>query len=158
MAKVDSRSFTPPHGWPFVVLPAKQAEPKPQAPQKPQRRRLADNVVALFHDERPPVVNPKRRGRFPRGVVSFRRWERIRVGDYCLIWASPTSPRVNHGRMVQVVYRVDALQDTWLVQAVEGLLTTFDSDSPDDVSMHRCVSAATVSGERLRRCPRPLHP
>ena len=153
MAKADSRSITPPPGWRYIVLPA--LPPVEPPPPKPPRPRLADNVVAMFTDERAPVLNPKRRGRLPRVVTALRRWDRIHPGDYCLIWASATSSRLNHGRMVKVVGRVDAVRNTWRVQVVGGFLTTFDPDAPDDVASHSQRSTATVEADRLRRCAGP---
>lgn len=153
MAKADSRSITPPPGWRYIVLPALPTVEPP--PPKPPRPRLADNVVAMFTDERAPVLNPKRRGRFPRVVTALRRWDRLHIGDYCLIWASATSSRLNHGRMVKVLGRVDAVRNTWRVQAVGDYLTTFDPDAPDDVASHSQRSIATVDADRLRRCAMP---
>lgn len=37
------------------------------------RRYLAPNAIALWPEDRPPVVNQPRRGRYPRGVEALRR-------------------------------------------------------------------------------------
>lgn len=44
------------------------------------RRRLAPNVVCMFPDDREPIIQPRRRGRYPRGVASIKDVERLRVG------------------------------------------------------------------------------
>jgi hypothetical protein len=151
MAKTNSRSITPLPGWRYIVLPA--LTPAELEPPKPTRRRLADNVVSMFTDERAPVVNQNRRGRLPRGVIALRRWERIHVGDYCVVWGSAASPSMNHGRLVRITARVDA--SLWDVEAVDGMLTTFDPAAPEDASRYLRSSTATVNADRLRRCAKP---
>lgn len=153
MAKADSRSITPLPGWPYVVLPALMPA-VPESPKQP-RARLADNVVALSAHERAPVVNHKWRGRLPRGVIALRLWDRIHVGDYCLIWARGTSPSVNHGRMVRVI-GFDMEHRKWRVQAIGAPLMTFDPDHPEDVRSHSSRTTAIVTADRLRRCAKPV--
>ena len=155
MASADSRSITPPPGWRYIVLPALPTTEPP--PPKPPRPRLADNVVAMFADERAPVLNPTRRGRLPGVVTALRRWDRLHPGDYCLIWASATSPRLNHGRMVKVLGRDDPVRNTWRVQAIGDYLTTFNPDTPDDVTSYVQRITVTVAADRLRRCSGPAH-
>lgn len=50
-------------------------------------RRLAPNVIALHANERPPVVQSRRRGRLPAGVSRLFRDDRpkIYVGVVCLL-------------------------------------------------------------------------
>jgi hypothetical protein len=148
-----TKGITPPPGFPFIVLPALPVEPETPPPQI-ERRMLAENVVAMFAEDRAPVVNPKRRGRFPRRVFALRLWERIHVGDYCLIWACGTSPRVNHGRMVKVT-GYSSQDGKWKVQAIGGPLTTFDPDHPEDVASHSYRTTSSVATDRLRRCAKP---
>lgn len=33
------------------------------------RRRLADNVICMFAEDRPPIMNRRRRGRLPRSIT-----------------------------------------------------------------------------------------
>lgn len=47
------------------------------------RRRLAPNVVCMFADDRPPVINRGRRGRYPKLVKSLWSMRRLRVGALC---------------------------------------------------------------------------
>lgn len=50
------------------------------------RRRLAPNVIAMHADDRPPVVQPRRRGRWPACVASlWRGRSRLYVGALCAL-------------------------------------------------------------------------
>lgn len=47
------------------------------------RRRLAPNIVCMFADDRPPVVNRPRRGRLPKAVAVFQAERKLRPGALC---------------------------------------------------------------------------
>ena len=70
------------------------------------RRHLASNVVSLFADERPPVANPRRRGRLPRNVVRLGSRPRLVIGDLCEMCRGALPE--NHGKHVRVVGFTDA--------------------------------------------------
>jgi hypothetical protein len=49
----------------------------------PPRRYLAPNVIALHAEDRPPVVNVRRRGRYPACVKRIEDIPRLYVGVLC---------------------------------------------------------------------------
>lgn len=55
----------------------------PSNPVASPRRRLAQNVVCLFADERQPVANLPRRGRLPKAVAQLRAAYPLRQGALC---------------------------------------------------------------------------
>jgi hypothetical protein len=147
-----TKGITPPPGFPFIVLPALPVEPETPPPQI-ERRMLAENVVAMFAEDRAPVVNPKRRGRYPKGVTGLRRWDRIHPGDYCLIWAT-SGQTMNHGRTVKV-HTYDETVSRWVVEAIGKPLHTYWANDPGNPAGHGLETVTTVAEIRLRRCARP---
>jgi hypothetical protein len=139
--------INPPAGYPFIVLPATD---EVSAPQGTARRRLADNVVCMFGDERPPVVQqPRRAGRYPDKVALIRYrlgLKRIKPGDYCCIWGGPPdSP--NRGLLVRVEAPGENWQE-WVISAVGQRIKTQDGCLLDRL---------TICASRLRRCPAPAN-
>lgn len=109
----------------------------------PPRRRLAPNVVCMFAEDRPPVVNPPRRGRYPRGVKELRFWDRLRPGVYAYMWtATPTNP--NRGIVVRLVEKYD--DGDWLIESCGREL---------QVENGTYLQSAAAKPENLRRCPAP---
>lgn len=114
------------------------------------RRRLAPNVVCLFQQDGPAIVNERRRGRFPRNVVAFRSRPRLMPGDMAEIGGAALPS--NHGRRVQLLGRVWGAdlpgRDWWEVQAVGEPLDVRDVGCV--VPQGRC-GKAIVQGASLRR-------
>lgn len=69
------------------------------------RRRLAPNVICMHAENRPPVFNIRRRGRYPRNVISIRSRPRLMPGDLAEICAGHPS---NLGKRVRIVERATA--------------------------------------------------
>lgn len=100
------------------------ATPSAAAPLRAERRRLAENVICLFAEDRPPVINRPRRGRLPSCVVSARRFEELRHS-----WQRPgieaelcgTVRAEKKGmRVCLIELRADG---DWAIAAVRGRLT-----------------------------------
>lgn len=113
----------------------------------PPRHHLAPNVIALWSEDRPPVANPPRRGRYPRGVVALRRWNRLRPGVYAYLWNNCLPE--NRGVVVQLLGEPDGC--FWNVRGITGLLAQ-GHDGTAVPSLHREGWAENVN---LRRCPAP---
>lgn len=74
-----------------------------RAPAQPihSRRRLADNVVCLYQEDRPPVEQIRgRRGRFPACVTQIHTVPRLRIGAICEIYR--TAVEHNRGIVVRI--------------------------------------------------------
>lgn len=119
-------------------------------PQRIVRRRLAPNVVCMFQEERPAVVNERRRGRYPRNVVSFRSRPRLCAGDMAELCGGALPS--NHGKKVRILQRTQGQNlpagDWWDVESVWAPLDTRDvgRSQPDSQSM-----TAIVRDSYLRR-------
>lgn len=86
-----------------------------QSSETTARRHLAPNVTCMFTEDRPPVVNPPRRGRYPRGVVNLRAFPaRYYPGALCEL-RSPSNP---DGVPVRIEYRED--DGRYSVEALAG--------------------------------------
>ena len=108
----------PPPGFPFIVLPAEPVQAVPNV----QRRRLADNVIALWPEDRPKVENIRWRGKYPHIVTRMQSWidaHTIREGVFCVV----RYPYANHGRIVYVYGR--AHDGDWKVRTIGEPLTVF---------------------------------
>lgn len=100
----------------FSTIPA---EVRTNEPQEAVGRRLpAANVVALWPDDRPVVVNPTRRGRFSGNVERLRLRLGLRQGAMAQLKGLAGSP--NHGAMVRLLWQ-DATGD-WNVEGVHAPL------------------------------------
>lgn len=120
--------------------------PKPTLPTPPSRRRLAQNVVCLFDDDRSPVANVRCRGRLPRSIVRFSM-PPLAVGDVAEIFFGGTNP--NNGRQVKIVgYHPD--DGDFCVEAMSGTLHTFDNDHNPTGQSRR----AYCPPKKLRRVPK----
>ena len=144
-------TFNPPHGFPFVILPA-----DPIKEQTTKRPRLATNVVCMFMDEREPVTNGKRRGRLPGKVTRLQIWGRIRAGVYCYFWSDKPNP--NHGRVVYVLGRSTSQNyaDNWVIRSVGAPLTTWSESDTGMVSPIYTEMEANAKPHHLRRCAPPI--
>lgn len=117
-----------------------------------ERRRLAPNVVCLFQEDRPAVVNVRRRGRYPRNVVAFWARPRLLVGDMAELCGGALPS--NHGKRVRLIARVRGADlpgpDWWEVKSVWEPLDVREvgCDRPQSESM-----TAIVQGSGLRRVP-----
>jgi hypothetical protein len=119
----------------------------------PPRRHLAPNVIALWPEDRPPVVNPARRGRYPRGVEALRRWNRLRPGVYAYLWNNCLPE--NRGLVVQLLgeSKDHKKPGFWNVRGVTGPLAQVNLDDGTAVpGLHLEGCAQDVN---LRRCPAP---
>lgn len=123
-----------------MTLPALR---EPAHDTAPPRRYLAPNVIALWPEDRPPVVNPARRGRYPRGVEALRRWNRLRPGVYAYLWsANPTSR--NRGKVVRL--RKEYADGDWEVEAYDSEIYFANGE---------CSRFAAAKPDEMRRCPAP---
>lgn len=117
------------------------------------RRRLAPNVVCLRSEDRAPVVNPRRRGRFPLGVVSIKSRPRLMPGDVCeMVGGLPS----NRGKLVRIVELRGWLEDmpcgNWIgVRAVYGDMDTYDVETGERTG---ASATAFTRAENLRRVHR----
>lgn len=117
------------------------------------RRRLAPNVVCLHMEDREPVVNARRRGRYPRGVVSIKSRPRLMPGDVCeMIGGLPS----NRGKLVRILELCGWLEGfprgDWIeVRAVYGDLDTFNIENGEGAGSS---STAVARAENLRRVHR----
>lgn len=154
MANVDSQAFMPPPGWPFTIIPA---GPAPTEPHKPSRRRLANNVVCMFAQDKEAVTNIRWRGRYPRVVTRLRFWDRLHPGDYCIFWPvlewRGMSP--NEGAVIRLIKPDESYPGWWLVKGVHRQLHTSWTDDPTNPDGY-ALSWETLAHEtNLRRCPPP---
>lgn len=146
----------PPPGFPFVVLPA---DPVTDAP-KAERRKLAENVVCMFSEDREPIVNMRWRGRYPPNVDRRYHWgqeyDRLHSGDYCIIWPRPESRfQGNRGIVVQLIEPDQKTPRYWHVRAVSRpaqVRLTHDPDNRDGYGER--WEFMTLNYE-LRRCAPP---
>lgn len=71
------------------IAPGASAPTHPASPDQPAtpRRRLAPNVIAMHAEDRPPVVQHRRRGRLPAAIGSIwrARHARLYVGAICAL-------------------------------------------------------------------------
>ncbi len=115
--------------------------PRTEPTSKPERRRLAPNVICLFPEALLPVVNPRHRGPYPRSIVLLRRWPRIRPGAICELIG--TSHAENFGRHVRVIE--DAGENGWRIRALEGELRILGEGPP------KYLRVATAFERNMRR-------
>lgn len=148
----------PPPGFPFVVLPADPV----QEMRKGARRKLADNVVCLFSEERDPVVNIRWRGRYPPNVDRRyhwgRGWGRLHPGDYCMVWECQELLRAsskNHGALVRVLWLHKGYGESWVVEAVDRPIHTLRVSGPDKSISYELIRTAIFHEGLLRRCRPP---
>lgn len=143
----------PPPGWPYVVLPAEPVPAQHAARPKTERRRLADNVVCMFEQDRAPVENIKWRGRYPNAIA--RLWARYRLypGAYCELW-HPKDKR-NHGCVVQLIEIDKGAVGLWRVRAVSRPIHAHWADEPDNPEGHTQTWSCSTTASTLRRCPQP---
>lgn len=143
----------PPPGFPFIVLPAEPVQATPNV----QRRRLADNVVALWSEDRTKVENIRWRGRYPRVVRRMYPWDRLHEGDYCMLWVKRDdgSFGVNHGIVVQLIERDRKEWNNWHVKAINRPVHTYWTDDPDNPQGHKESWTCVIAPSMLRRCPAP---
>ena len=117
-----------------------------------ERRRLAPNVVCLFPEDRPAIVNEPRRGRYPRNVIRFGSRPRLLAGDMAELCGSALPS--NHGKRVRLIGRVSGADlpgwDWWEVKSVWEPLDVREvgCGRPQSESM-----TAIVQGSSLRRVP-----
>ena len=142
--------INPPPGWPYIILPA---EPVASEEPKAERRRLADNVVCMFAQEREPVATMRWRGRYPRVVTRMHTGNRLRPGSYCVLW-HPKDPR-NHGCVVQLIERDRRNANHWHVRAISHPIYVHWVDEPDNPDGHRQSWRCLTSSSSLRRCASP---
>ena len=118
-----------------------------------ERRRLAPNVVCLFQEERAPIANERRRGRFPRGVVALWSRPRLMVGDMAEICG--TALPSNHGKRVRLLGRVRGTDlpgsDWWEVRTVCEPLDVRDVQDLTSTRPTGRTDQAIVQGCNLRR-------
>lgn len=111
-----------------------------------ERRRLAANVICLFTDDRPPVVNDctTRRGRRPRNIIRFRE-RPLEIGDICELCRGAIPS--NHGKLVRIT-GWNQKHGGYDVESVRGLLDVRDIETgkPDGES-----DTAIVAPANLRR-------
>jgi hypothetical protein len=83
-----------------------------------RRRRLAPNVVCMFDEDRPPVVQQPRRGPYPKPVTSIRRWPWLDAGDTARFVLGK-----NTGKRVRIIERQIVFRGSFLkVESLDGLL------------------------------------
>lgn len=141
----------PPAGWPYVVLPAEPAQAPEQATE---RRRLADNVVCMFGDEREPVANMRWRGRYPRTVTRMYHHRRLYAGAYCVLW-HPRDER-NHGCVVQLLESALRPREHWHVRAISRPVHVHWLNELDNSESHEEAWSCLASSASLRRCAPPF--
>lgn len=128
--------------------PAHHAESPSAAPVP--RRRLAPNVICMFEDERMPVENVRRRGRYPRNVISFNSRPRLKPGDMAELCG--TVLPANMGKRVRLV-EIDSKYPSpgtwWRVIAIGSLLSTRDAET-NAITNHLSDTACALSSN-LRR-------
>lgn len=150
-ADTAAADIKPPPDFPFIVLPALLTEQQPISDPKPQRRRLASNVISMFDEDREPVQNPRRCGRHGVEVIRFKyyRSKRLRPGVCCYLWGGP-----NHGRFVIVKSSIKAscVEDAgrWTISVLGEPLDVVDNDGKLTKGW-----TTTIEGDRLRRCSPP---
>lgn len=91
------------------------------------RLRLAENVICMFADDRPPVANTnvRRRGRLPRNVLRFRI-RPLEPGDIAELCRGALPS--NHGRRVRIL-AYNYQRGGYDIEAVSGYLDVFDVET-----------------------------
>lgn len=115
-----------------------------KTPTPPARRRLADNVVCMFNEVRPPVAQAVgRRGRYPAIVTRLWSVPRLRPGAICIIRSDPDKD-VNHGLIVRLIEHDD--NGSWLSETIGNrYFVTNDGDKRRRVwVVNRSVLRRTV--------------
>ena len=113
------------------------------APAHPSRRRLAANVVCMFAEDRPPVLNVRRRGSYKGNIQPIRTNSRIKPGDIAELCRGALPE--NHGKRVRVLARDWSASlpqgEWWKIEALAEPLLTHKpgSDQVDIGRMFRCV-------------------
>lgn len=112
------------------------------ATKSPARRRLADNVLCMFNEERPPVVQAVgRRGRYPAIVTRLWLVPRLRQGAICIIRSNPDTD-VNHGIIVRLIEQHE--NGNWLSEAIGNRRFVFDGEKHREVWVNPSVLRRTV--------------
>lgn len=115
------------------------------------RRRLADNVICLFSQDREPIARQRWRGLRSGNVVKISIRPRLMPGDFAQIWGDPTWS--NHGKLVRLksqVRRSDMPPGVWWeVEAVCDQLTLVDVDTGEKTG-HRGRRGVSLE-KHLRR-------
>ncbi len=122
-----------------ITLRARPPHAEPTS--KPPRPRLAPNVICLFPETLPPVVNPRHRGPYPRSIVLLRRWPRIRPGVICEM-VNKSHPE-NLGKLVCVVEETG--DNEWRIKSLDGGLR-IHGEGPA-----KYLEVATAYSQNLRR-------
>ena len=108
-----------------MALQSAHASPS-SLPDGSPRRRLADNVVCLFPEDRSPVVQTAgRRGRYPAKVSRLESVPRLRVGAICEVLNC--QPLENVGLIVRLL-DVNA-RNEWGIETVDGRTIKFPDGS-----------------------------
>ena len=110
------------------------------ADQRP-RRRLAPNVICMFDDDRPPVVNVRRRGRYPRNVTPIASRARLMPGDLAELCGSCLPS--NRGKRVRILGPDPSMRKPGEWFAIESLFLPLDTGD---------VDTRQADGEQRMRC------
>lgn len=116
------------------------------------RRRLAPNIVCLFSDDRPPIVNQRLRGRRPRRISSISAQPKIRPGAFCYIRPEGR----NHMKVVVVVRKLSSdggSVNLWHVRGCFEKIWVSDPKAPVGRSLEW---DATIKAGELSRCQAPI--
>lgn len=106
------------------------------------RRQLSPNVVCMFGEDRPPVINPPRRGRYPRNVVKHRFWLRSLPGaDATVRYGRGAGQRVRLVRFIDAAERerlkIDPNEKFWFVcECAEGVFELTDGSESRKAVFH----------------------
>lgn len=128
------------------------SQPIPARTQKTvPRRLLAPNVVCLFAQNRAPIVNAPRRGRYPKNVTPISSRPRLMPGDIAQLWGDRAG--MNFGKVVRIAEPVNDRTlpggQWWRIESLFEPLDHFDVDTrkPTGTRSWKGIAEAT----RLRR-------
>jgi len=105
------------------------------------RRYIASNVVAMYADDRPPVVQPRRRGRYPSCVKRLSDTPRLYVGAICEL----RTP-LNDSVPVRIV-DLNPADGAWIEAVTPRLITYRDGTKGRDAKCGPESLFRTVFGE-----------
>lgn len=117
---------------------------------RPARRRLAENVVCMYGEEKERVINIRWRGRFPANVVRMATRAWMKIGTVAEMHGGCLPENV--GKLVRVLTNVPNENGCIKVEAMFGnLLSTYNIDTGERTGLEKSANAEFKNLRRVWR-------